>query len=102
MKKLVRSRSVTPVTPTDIARWADAFGFAGFGSTEQHFATEGGANMPNSLLLYVKLAAQTRQLVFTPLSRVLPARIPPAGCSHSPSGDPLRCPGTSRSAPRPS
>ncbi|MFE9677155.1 LLM class flavin-dependent oxidoreductase [Streptomyces sp. NPDC006259] len=60
----------------DIARWADAFGYDGFGSAEHHFATEGGENMPNSLLLYAKLAAQTRQIMFAPLSIVLPAHNP--------------------------
>jgi alkanesulfonate monooxygenase SsuD/methylene tetrahydromethanopterin reductase-like flavin-dependent oxidoreductase (luciferase family) len=60
----------------DIARWADAFGFDGFGSAEHHFQTEGGENMPNSLLLYAKLAAQTRQIMFAPMSLVLPAHNP--------------------------
>nr|WP_239149288.1 LLM class flavin-dependent oxidoreductase [Streptomyces sp. SID12501] len=60
----------------DIARWADAFGMDGFGSAEHHFQTEGGENMPNSLLLYAKLAAQTRQIMFAPMSIVLPAHNP--------------------------
>ncbi|MFG2471172.1 LLM class flavin-dependent oxidoreductase [Streptomyces canus] len=99
MKTLVWCSSAIPATPSerhsgrpigrdvhayqamlrnyeDIARWADAFGFDGFGSTENHFQTEGGENMPNSLLLYAKLAAQTRQIMFTPMSIVLPAHNP--------------------------
>ncbi|MFF1300054.1 MULTISPECIES: LLM class flavin-dependent oxidoreductase [unclassified Streptomyces] len=99
MKTLVWCSSVIPVEPSerrsgrpigrdihafqsmlrnyeDIARWADAFGLDGFGSAEHHFATEGGENMPNSLLLYAKLAAQTRQIMFTPMSIVLPAHNP--------------------------
>nr|WP_239135236.1 LLM class flavin-dependent oxidoreductase [Streptomyces sp. SID12488] len=96
---MVRCSSAIPVTPSerrsgrpigrdihafqsmlrnyeDIARWADAFGLDGFGSAEHHFRTEGGENMPNSLLLYAKLAAQTRQIMFAPMSIVLPAHNP--------------------------
>ncbi|MER5224312.1 LLM class flavin-dependent oxidoreductase [Streptomyces flaveus] len=99
MKTLVWCSSAIPATPSerrarrpigrdvhayqamlrnyeDIARWADAFGFDGFGSAEHHFQTEGGENMPNSLLLYAKLAAQTRQIMFAPMSLVLPAHNP--------------------------
>lgn len=96
MKTLVWCSSVIPATPSerrsgrpigrdihafqsmlrnyeDIARWADAFGMDGFGSAEHHFPTEGGENLPNSLLLYAKLAAQTRQIMFAPMPIVLSA-----------------------------
>ena len=55
---------------------ADDFGFHGFGVTEHHLHTEGGEAMPNSLILYANLAAKTKNILFAPLSLVLPARDP--------------------------
>ncbi len=60
----------------DIARWMDQAGIDAFGMTEHHMQTEGGETMPNSLLLYTKLASVTDQLSFMPLSMVLTARDP--------------------------
>jgi alkanesulfonate monooxygenase SsuD/methylene tetrahydromethanopterin reductase-like flavin-dependent oxidoreductase (luciferase family) len=59
-----------------IAQWFDQAGIDAFGMTEHHMQTEGGETMPNSLLLYTKLAALTERLSFMPLSLVLPARDP--------------------------
>ncbi|MER7685741.1 LLM class flavin-dependent oxidoreductase [Streptomyces sp. NPDC097610] len=60
----------------DIAGWADELGFDGLGSTEHHFQTEGGETIPNALLFYAKLAAQTERIMFVPLSIILPAQNP--------------------------
>lgn len=59
-----------------VARWADELGFEAFGSAEHHFQTEGGDVLPNSLLMFAKLAAQTQQIMFIPLSVILPAHNP--------------------------
>ena len=59
-----------------IVGMADDAGMWGVGGTEHHFQTEGGETMPNALLLWSKLAAQTKQIKFVPLSIVLPAHDP--------------------------
>lgn len=59
-----------------LAVLADDHGFDAFGTTEHHFASEGGESMPNGLLLYAKLAARTKRLMFVPISIVLPAHDP--------------------------
>ncbi len=61
-----------------IAKICDELGYYGFSTTEHHFHTEGGEALPNTLLLYAKLATLTERLAFIPLSMVLPA------------GDPIR------------
>lgn len=99
MKTLIWASSTLPATPAerlarrpigrdvdayqsmlrnfeDIIRWADEFGFDGFGSVEHHLQTEGSDVIPNSLLLYAKLAAQTKQIMFAPMSIVLPSHDP--------------------------
>jgi alkanesulfonate monooxygenase SsuD/methylene tetrahydromethanopterin reductase-like flavin-dependent oxidoreductase (luciferase family) len=59
-----------------LAQWFDQAGVDAFGMTEHHMQTEGGETMPNSLLLYTKLASLTERMGFMPLSLVLPARDP--------------------------
>ena len=99
MKTLLMSSSAIPVTPQErrarrpigrdvaayqhalrtyeqTAYWADELGFDAFGSTEHHFQTEGGESVPNSLLLYAKLAALTERIMFVPLSIVLTTHDP--------------------------
>lgn len=99
MKTLVFSSSAIPATPAErearrpiardtdayqhmlrgyeqIARWADEFGYDAFGSTEHHLQTEGGESIPNCLLLYAKLAAQTKRITYVPTSIVLPTHDP--------------------------
>ncbi|MPY56194.1 LLM class flavin-dependent oxidoreductase [Streptomyces spongiae] len=99
MKTLLMPSTTIPVTPEErsarrpigrdaeayhsmltgyerLAHWADGLGFDAFGSTEHHFQTEGGESVPNNLLLYAKLAARTEQIMFVPLSIILPAHNP--------------------------
>lgn len=59
-----------------LAVMADEYGLDAFANTEHHLHTEGGESLPNSLLLYAKLASRTERLMFIPLSVVLPARDP--------------------------
>lgn len=59
-----------------VAQWADEFGYEAFGSTEHHMQTEGGESIPNCLLLFAKLAAQTERIMFVPISLVLPTHDP--------------------------
>jgi alkanesulfonate monooxygenase SsuD/methylene tetrahydromethanopterin reductase-like flavin-dependent oxidoreductase (luciferase family) len=59
-----------------LAQVAAGGGPVEYGSTEHHFQTEGGESIPNSLLLYAKLAALTDQIMFAPLSVVLAAQDP--------------------------
>lgn len=60
----------------DLAVLADELGFDAFSSTEHHFHTEGGEALPNTLLLYSNLAALTKNIMFIPMSMVLPANNP--------------------------
>jgi alkanesulfonate monooxygenase SsuD/methylene tetrahydromethanopterin reductase-like flavin-dependent oxidoreductase (luciferase family) len=60
----------------DIAVMADEFGIDAFSTTEHHLHTEGGEAMPNPVLLYVDLAARTRNIHFIPMSIVLTATNP--------------------------
>jgi len=60
----------------DIARFCDELGIDAFGTTEHHFHTEGREVMPSPMILYTKLASQTKNLIFTPSSLVLPALDP--------------------------
>lgn len=55
---------------------AEEHGLHAFGTTEHHFASEGGEAMPDGLLLYAKLAAKTERLMFIPISIVLPSHDP--------------------------
>lgn len=58
------------------AIWADELGFDAFGTVEHHFQIEGGEALPNNLLFYAKLAAQTQRIKFVPMSVVLTATNP--------------------------
>ncbi len=60
----------------ELAIGADEYGIDAFGLTEHHLSSEGGEAMPNSLMLFSKLAAKTRQIKFMPASVVLPVRDP--------------------------
>jgi len=60
----------------EIALLAEQYGFTAFGTTEHHFHTEGREALPSPLLLYVKIAQQTENLIFMPTSLVMPARDP--------------------------
>ncbi|HYC82120.1 MAG TPA: LLM class flavin-dependent oxidoreductase [Solirubrobacterales bacterium] len=60
----------------EIALLAEEYGFTAFGTTEHHFHTEGREALPSPLLLYVKIAQQTKDLIFMPTSLVMPARDP--------------------------
>ena len=55
---------------------ADSYGYTAFATTEHHFHTEGAEANPHPMLLFADLAARTEQLMFIPLSLVLPARDP--------------------------
>lgn len=59
-----------------IASWADELGFEAIASAEHHFQTEGGETLPNVLLFYAKLAAQTERIMLTPLTVILPTHNP--------------------------
>lgn len=99
MKTMFMTSSAIPVTPQErrakrpvsrdndafqrmlqgyqkLALWADDLGIDAFGSTEHHFQYEGGESIPNNLLLYAKLAAQTNNITFVPMSVVLTAHDP--------------------------
>lgn len=60
----------------EIAILADQLGLDALGTTEHHFHTEGREVMPSPLILYAKLAQQTKDLVFMPASLIIPARDP--------------------------
>ncbi|MEI7625732.1 MAG: LLM class flavin-dependent oxidoreductase [Actinomycetota bacterium] len=60
----------------ELAVLADGLGFDAFSTTEHHFHTEGGEALPNTLLLYANLAAITKDIMFIPMSMVLPANDP--------------------------
>lgn len=60
----------------EIALLAEDYGLDAFGTTEHHFHTEGREAMPSPLLFYVKIAQQTKNLIFMPTSLVMPARDP--------------------------
>jgi alkanesulfonate monooxygenase SsuD/methylene tetrahydromethanopterin reductase-like flavin-dependent oxidoreductase (luciferase family) len=59
-----------------IAGWADELGLDAIGSAEHHFQTEAGETLANVLLFYAKLAAQTKRIMFTPLTLILPTHNP--------------------------
>ena len=56
--------------------FADELGYDSFSVPEHHLHNEGLVMSPNSMLLYSKLAAMTKQIAFMPHSMVLPARNP--------------------------
>lgn len=59
-----------------LTKLADRLGIEAIGSTEHHLHIEGGETLPNPLLLFAKLAAVTENIIFMPLSNVLPAHDP--------------------------
>lgn len=59
-----------------MAIWADELGYDAYGSTEHHFQIEGGESIPNNLLVYAKLAALTKQIMFVPMSVVVTSHDP--------------------------
>jgi alkanesulfonate monooxygenase SsuD/methylene tetrahydromethanopterin reductase-like flavin-dependent oxidoreductase (luciferase family) len=61
-----------------VAGLADKLGYDAFSTTEHHLHSEGGEALPNPLLLYMDLAAHTKDINFIPLSIVPTA------------GDPIR------------
>lgn len=60
----------------ELTQICDQLGIDAFSTTEHHFHTEGGEALPNPLLLYSQLAANTKNLMFIPFSLVLPAADP--------------------------
>ena len=55
---------------------ADELGITAFSTTEHHFHTEGGEVSVNPVLLYADLAARTKNIIFAPMSIVLPTADP--------------------------
>lgn len=60
----------------ELAVMADDFGFDVFSTTEHHFHSEGMEASVQPMMLYVDLAARTKNIAFAPLSLVLPANDP--------------------------
>ena len=60
----------------EVVVFADQLGYDSFSVPEHHLHNEGLVMSPNSMLLYAKLAAMTKQIAFMPNSMVLPARNP--------------------------
>ncbi|MFT4571506.1 MAG: alkanesulfonate monooxygenase SsuD [Candidatus Binatia bacterium] len=55
---------------------ADELGIDAFSTTEHHFHTEGGEVSVNPVLLYADFAARTKNIMFAPMSIVLPTADP--------------------------
>jgi alkanesulfonate monooxygenase SsuD/methylene tetrahydromethanopterin reductase-like flavin-dependent oxidoreductase (luciferase family) len=60
----------------NIAILADELGIDAFSTTEHHFHTEGGEVSVNPVLLYADFAARTKNIMFAPMSIVLPTADP--------------------------
>ncbi len=60
----------------NLAIAADELGITAFSTTEHHFHTEGGEVSVNPVLLYADFAARTKNILFAPMSIVLPTADP--------------------------